>query len=90
MTSENLTEDNSKVVRLSKALCFVLEDIGARLDQKTINDTLNAIMRPVGHVIRRSHGKKLNLEVEISAIEDSITLKFSVSEKYVLKKLGEQ
>lgn len=88
--SETLNENNSKVVRLNRALCTILEDMGERLDQKTINDVLNAIIRPIAHVVRRSHGKKLNLEFEISAIEDSITLRVTVKEKYVVKKLGDK
>ena len=87
--SEMLTEANSKAVRLSRALCTILEDMGSRLDQKTINDTLNAIIRPIAHVLRTTHAKKVNLEFVVSGVEYSITLRFDVKEKYVAKKLGE-
>ena len=85
----NLTEENSKVIRLSRALCTIIEDLGERLDQKTINDTLNFLVRPIAHTVRTTHGKKLNVTFVSSGIEYSIMLKFDVKEKFVAKKLGD-
>jgi len=82
--TEYLTEENSKVVRLSRALCITLEDIGLRLETKTINDTLAQLIQPIGRAIRHTHGK-INVTVLFNILDNSVTLKFEPKEKLRLR-----
>lgn len=86
--TEYLTEENSRVVRLSRALCSMLEDCEHRFGTKTVSDTLDMILRPVLRTIRKTHGE-INVTFSENYLEKdlsfSITLTFTPKQKITLR-----
>ena len=82
MEKEYLNKNNSKTVRLSRALISEIEDVSNSVEIGTVNDCLNEFMRPIAHALRKARsrqtekGLKWNVSYDLTK-DSSITITFS-------------